>query len=56
MPGTQLAIRDNEYDDVADDASLRECGYDDYIGAMMRIMMVMVKTRVTMGMMKMIMM
>lgn len=31
MPRTQLAIRDNEYDDVADDVSLRECGYDDYI-------------------------
>lgn len=39
---------------MADDVSVGECAYDDYIGAMMRIMMI--RTRVTMSMTKMIMM
>lgn len=44
-PGTPLASGDNEYDDVADDVSLRQCECDEYTGAMMRIMMM--RTRLT---------
>lgn len=44
-PGTPLAGRDDEYDDVADDVGLRQCGHGEDTGVMKRIMMM--RTRLT---------
>ena len=44
-PGTPLAGRDDEYDDVADDVGLRQCGHSEDTGVMKRIMMM--RTRLT---------